>query len=162
MACAKKSKNWHMRMKMIRICSKRIARAYKNRQSGKRQRCYIYNIPCSPDCKIVGQILVDHALSYALTATADVSVVYLQQFWKTVKQVPNANRSIHFMIDRNEITYTVDMFSATIVGYQRDVNKVSAFFMKYLAQPLQTMFKVFNRCLTSRTSEHDQKKINIL
>ncbi|GJZ70853.1 hypothetical protein Tco_0634704 [Tanacetum coccineum] len=28
-----------------------------------------------------------------------------------------------------------------IIGYQRDVDKVRAFFMKYLAQPLQTMFK---------------------
>ncbi|GJS60481.1 hypothetical protein Tco_0655265 [Tanacetum coccineum] len=48
-------------------------------------RCNNYvmlqSIPCSLDCKIVGQILLDHPLSYALTATADVPVVYLQQFW---------------------------------------------------------------------------------
>ncbi|GKB37519.1 hypothetical protein Tco_0882461 [Tanacetum coccineum] len=49
-----------------------------------------------------------------------------------------------------------------IVGYQGVVNKVSAFFSKNLAQPWQTMFKVFNRCLTTRTSGHDQTKINIL
>ncbi|GJR45641.1 integrase, catalytic region, zinc finger, CCHC-type containing protein [Tanacetum coccineum] len=42
------------------------------------------SIPCSPECKIVGQILLDHPLSYALTATADVPIVYLQQFWQTV------------------------------------------------------------------------------
>ncbi|GJX64836.1 hypothetical protein Tco_0299179 [Tanacetum coccineum] len=40
----------------------------------------LQSIPFSPECKIVGQILLDHPLSYALTATADVSVVYLQQF----------------------------------------------------------------------------------
>ncbi|GJZ75177.1 hypothetical protein Tco_0639642 [Tanacetum coccineum] len=57
------------------------------------------NIPCPKECKIMGQLLVDHALSYALTATTDVPA---------------------------------------------------------------TMFKVFNRCLTSRTSSHDQTKINIL
>ncbi|GKB02455.1 hypothetical protein Tco_0830544 [Tanacetum coccineum] len=49
-----------------------------------------------------------------------------------------------------------------IVGYQGDTDKVSAFFTKFLAQPWQKMFKVFNRCLTSRTSGHDQTKINIL
>ncbi|GKC24105.1 hypothetical protein Tco_1026255 [Tanacetum coccineum] len=49
-----------------------------------------------------------------------------------------------------------------IVGYQGIVDKVSAFYMKNLAQPWQKMFKVFNCCLTSRTSGHDQKKINIL
>ncbi|GJV89264.1 hypothetical protein Tco_1533202 [Tanacetum coccineum] len=67
------------------------------------RRCNNYallqSISCSPECKIVGQILLDHPLSYALTATADVSV---------------------------------------------------------------TMLKVFNRCLTTRTSGKDQTKINIL
>nr|GEU95050.1 hypothetical protein [Tanacetum cinerariifolium] len=48
------------------------------------------------------------------------------------------------------------------VGYQGVVDKVSAFYTKNLAQPWQTMFKVFNRCLTTRTSGHDQIKINIL
>ncbi|GJU25581.1 hypothetical protein Tco_1164202 [Tanacetum coccineum] len=35
----------------------------------------LQNIPCSEECKIVGIPLVDHALSHALTATADVSAV---------------------------------------------------------------------------------------
>ncbi|GKE20150.1 hypothetical protein Tco_1431662 [Tanacetum coccineum] len=71
-------------------------------------RCNNYavlqSIPCSPECKIVGLILLDH--------------------------------------------YVVD--------------KLSAFFTKNLAQPWQTMFKEFNHCLTTRTSGHDQTKINIL
>ncbi|GJU28260.1 hypothetical protein Tco_1166881 [Tanacetum coccineum] len=49
-----------------------------------------------------------------------------------------------------------------IVGYQGLVDKVSAFFIKNLAQPWQTMFKVFNRCLTSRLTGHDQTKINVM
>nr|GEY65788.1 hypothetical protein [Tanacetum cinerariifolium] len=48
------------------------------------------------------------------------------------------------------------------VSYQRLVDKVSAFYMKNLAQPWQTMFKVFNCSLTTRTSRHDQTKINII
>ncbi|GJS59320.1 hypothetical protein Tco_0654104 [Tanacetum coccineum] len=48
------------------------------------------------------------------------------------------------------------------IGYQGVVDKVSAFYTKFLAQPWQTMFKVFNCCLTTRTSGHDQTKINIL
>ncbi|GJV55343.1 hypothetical protein Tco_1456348 [Tanacetum coccineum] len=81
-------------------------------------RCNNYallqNIPCSVECKIIGHILIDHALSYALTATVDVPVVHLLQFWKTVKKVPNANETIRFMLDRKEITYTVDMFCLTL------------------------------------------------
>nr|GEW10823.1 ribonuclease H [Tanacetum cinerariifolium] len=41
-------------------------------------------------------------------------VVYLQQFWKLVKQVLNANETIHFMVDKQEITYTMDMLRATL------------------------------------------------
>ncbi|GJS99970.1 hypothetical protein Tco_0821140 [Tanacetum coccineum] len=71
-------------------------------------RCNNYvvlqSIPCSPECKIVGQILLDHPLSYAVTATTDVPVT---------------------------------------VGYQGVVDKVSAFYTKFLAQPWQTMFKKF-------------------
>ncbi|GJR55893.1 hypothetical protein Tco_1406414 [Tanacetum coccineum] len=48
------------------------------------------------------------------------------------------------------------------VGYQGVVDKVSVFYTKNLAQPCKTMFKLFNRCLTTRTSGHDQTKINIL
>ncbi|GJW52904.1 retrovirus-related pol polyprotein from transposon TNT 1-94 [Tanacetum coccineum] len=63
-------------------------------------RCNNYiallNIPCSPECKIVGQILNSHSLIYALQATADVPAVYLQQFWQTVALVPDTNDTIRF------------------------------------------------------------------
>ncbi|GJS22566.1 hypothetical protein Tco_0451198 [Tanacetum coccineum] len=52
-----------------------------NRIEGGGGEVMLQSIPCSPDCKIAGQILLDHPLSYALTATANVLVVYLQQFW---------------------------------------------------------------------------------
>nr|GEW70904.1 hypothetical protein [Tanacetum cinerariifolium] len=95
---------------------------------------YTISIPkmaaSSPDFR---KLLVDNALSYALTATADVppaTLEYIQPFLK-------------------------------IGDYQGLVDKVSAFYTKNLAQPWHTMFKVFNHCLTTRTSGHDQTKINI-
>ncbi|GJR01057.1 hypothetical protein Tco_0524041 [Tanacetum coccineum] len=95
---------------------------------------------------------------------------------------------IKFILNTQEFIYTVDMFRDILhllvetpenpfvapvnieiietfinrVGYQGVVDKVSAFYMKNLAQPWQTMFKVFNRYLTIRTSGHDQTKINII
>ncbi|GKE62143.1 hypothetical protein Tco_1512510 [Tanacetum coccineum] len=148
----------------------------------------LQSIPCSPKCKIVGQILLDHPLSYALTTTVDVPVVCLQQFWQTAHKVPNTKDTIRFKMDTQEITYTVDMFRAipkllvetpdnpfvapvTIeiiesfmnkVGYQGVVDKFSTFYMKNLAQLWQIMLKVFNRCLTIRASRHDQTKISII
>ncbi|GJS85758.1 hypothetical protein Tco_0752299 [Tanacetum coccineum] len=49
-----------------------------------------------------------------------------------------------------------------ILGYQGSLENVSAFFTKTLAQLWHTMFKVFNRCLTSMLISHDQTKINVL
>ncbi|GJV36592.1 hypothetical protein Tco_1409069 [Tanacetum coccineum] len=156
------------------------------------RRCNNYvvlqSIPCSPECKIVGHILLDHPPSYALTATADVPAVYLQQFWRTVSKVPGPEETIKFMLNTQEFVYNVDIFRDILyflvetpdnpfvapvniktieafmnkVGYQCVVDKVSVFYTKNLAQPWQTMFKVFNRCFTTRTSGHDQTKINIL
>ncbi|GKA20974.1 hypothetical protein Tco_0700963 [Tanacetum coccineum] len=56
------------------------------------RRCNNYavlqSIQCSPECKIVGKILLDHPLSYALTATAYILAVYLQQFLEIVHKKP--------------------------------------------------------------------------
>ncbi|GJV43099.1 putative reverse transcriptase domain-containing protein [Tanacetum coccineum] len=192
---------------MLRACVIDFGKGWKQRRdcpdheriqaAQDRQRSYadlkrkahgIRSIPCSPKCKIVWLILLDHCLSHALTATVDVPVVYLQQFWRTVSKVPDTEDTIKFMLDTQQFIYTVDMFRDTlhlpvetlentfvapanihtieafmnIVGYQGVVDKVSAFFTKNLAQPWHTIFKVFNRCLTTRTSGHDQTKINII
>ncbi|GJX40512.1 hypothetical protein Tco_0255502, partial [Tanacetum coccineum] len=82
---------------------------------GRRNNYAVHqSIPCSPECKIIGKILLDHQLSYALTATADVHAVYLQQFWKTVSKVPDTEDTIKLMLDTEKFTYTVDMFRDTL------------------------------------------------
>nr|GEW35874.1 copia protein [Tanacetum cinerariifolium] len=107
---------------------------------------------------------------------------------KTVSKVSDTKDTIRFKLETQEIMYTVDMFCDTLhlpvetpdnriiapvtvkniksfmqmISYQGVLDKVNAFFMKFPAQPWQTMFKVFNRCLTTRTSGHDQTKINII
>ncbi|GKC13398.1 hypothetical protein Tco_1010180 [Tanacetum coccineum] len=105
-----------------------------------------------------------------------------------INMVSDTKDTIKFKLDSQEITYTVEMFCDTLklpeetldnpfiapvnikviesfmqtVGYQGVVDKVGSFYTKFLAQPWQTMFKVFNRCLTTQTSGHDQTNINIL
>ncbi|GJS51313.1 integrase, catalytic region, zinc finger, CCHC-type containing protein [Tanacetum coccineum] len=66
----------------------------------------LHNIPCSPECKIVGKILLDHPLSNTLTATADVPT--------TVHKVPDTEDTINFMLDTKEFTYPMDMFRVTL------------------------------------------------
>ncbi|GKC31583.1 hypothetical protein Tco_1038877 [Tanacetum coccineum] len=125
------------------------------------RRCNNYavlqSIPCSPECKIVGQILLDHPLSYALTATSDF--IYTVDMFRDILHFPMETPKNPFVAPVN-----IEIIEAfmSMVGYQGIVDKASAFYIKNLAQPWQTMFKVFNRCLTTRTSGHDQTKINIL
>ncbi|GJX73343.1 ribonuclease H-like domain-containing protein [Tanacetum coccineum] len=102
-------------------------------------RCNNYvvlqSISCLPECKIVGKILLDHPLSYALTATADVPAVYLQQFWKTLPVETPTNPFI--------APVNIEIIESFMnkVGYQGVVDKMSAFYMKFLVQLWQTMFK---------------------
>ncbi|GJT34192.1 hypothetical protein Tco_0924611 [Tanacetum coccineum] len=81
-------------------------------------RCNNYvvfqSIPCSPECKIVGQILLDYPLSYSLTIIAYVLAMYLQQLWKTFSKVPDTKDTIRFKLDTQDIIYNVDMFRDTL------------------------------------------------
>ncbi|GKA95062.1 retrovirus-related pol polyprotein from transposon TNT 1-94, partial [Tanacetum coccineum] len=71
-------------------------------------RCNNYvvlqSIPCSPECKIVGKILLDHPLSYALTAIADVPVVVGYQ---GVVDKINILQLFHVVINRTNVDYAV-------------------------------------------------------
>ncbi|GKE55999.1 hypothetical protein Tco_1495184, partial [Tanacetum coccineum] len=80
----------------------------------------VQSIPCSPECKTVGQILLDHPLSYALTVTVDVLVVYLQQFWRTVSKVHETLKN-PFVTQVN--IETIEAFM-NVVGYQWVVDKI--------------------------------------
>ncbi|GJW33416.1 retrovirus-related pol polyprotein from transposon TNT 1-94 [Tanacetum coccineum] len=70
-------------------------------------RCNNYvvlqSIPCSPECKIVGKILLDHPLSYALTAIADVPVVVGYQ---GVVDKINILQLFHVVINRTNVDYS--------------------------------------------------------
>nr|GEU62005.1 hypothetical protein [Tanacetum cinerariifolium] len=100
-----------------RLKIRRIFRSLESFVSGRFHtigRCNNYavlqSIPCYPECKIVGQILLEHSLSYALTTTANVPVVYLQKFWRIVSKVPSPKDTIKFMLNTQEFIYTLDMF----------------------------------------------------
>ncbi|GJX94795.1 hypothetical protein Tco_0349381 [Tanacetum coccineum] len=66
------------------------------------------------NARLLKKILLDHSLNYALTTTADVPAIYLQQFWQIVHKVPNTKDTIRFKLATQKITYKVDMFRATL------------------------------------------------
>ncbi|GJX83671.1 hypothetical protein Tco_0333152 [Tanacetum coccineum] len=121
------------------------------------RRCSNYevlqSIPCSPECKIVPD--TEDTIKFHLTLT----FTYTVDMFRDTLHLPVETPENPFVAPAN--INTIETFMNR-VGYQGVVDKVSAFYTKNLAQPWQTMFKVFNRCLTTRTSGHDQTKINIL
>ncbi|GJY27107.1 hypothetical protein Tco_0401833 [Tanacetum coccineum] len=133
------------------------------------ERCTNYavlqSIPCSPECKIMGQILLDHPLSYALTAIADVPVLDTQEITYTVDMFRDTLKLPVETLDNLFITpvtiRTIESFMKT-VGYQRVVDKVSAFYTKFLAQPWQTMFKKYSSIPQRLDEDYHSIKDDIL
>ncbi|GJR91830.1 hypothetical protein Tco_0215841 [Tanacetum coccineum] len=85
-------------------------------------RCNNYamlqSISCSPECKIMGQILLDHPLIYALTATADI--VYTVDIFRDTLKLPVKTPDNPFVAPVNiEI---IESFMH-MVGYQGVVDK---------------------------------------
>ncbi|GJW61500.1 hypothetical protein Tco_0110835, partial [Tanacetum coccineum] len=68
-------------------------------------RCNNYamlqSIPCSPECKIMGQILLDHPLSYALAATADVPVGKKKK--QSVGETSSPRKSLKVTIKQKQV-----------------------------------------------------------
>nr|GEY59496.1 retrovirus-related Pol polyprotein from transposon TNT 1-94 [Tanacetum cinerariifolium] len=125
------------------------------------RRCNNYvvlqSIPCSPECKIVGKV---HGPEATIKFTLNTQqFVYTLDVFRDIIYFPVETHDNPFVAPVNIETTEVFM---NRVGYQGVVDKVNAFYMKNLAQPWQTMFKVFNHCVTTRTYGHDQTKINIL
>ncbi|GKC45104.1 hypothetical protein Tco_1062826, partial [Tanacetum coccineum] len=112
------------------------------------------NIPCPRECRIVWQLLVDHALSYALTATADIlkEITYTVDMFRVTLKLPVETPEQSF-IPPATVEYIQPFLK--IVGYQGFVDKVDAFYTKNLAQPWQTMFKYprFTKLITANIME---------
>ncbi|GKD09108.1 hypothetical protein Tco_1188793 [Tanacetum coccineum] len=100
----------------------------------------LHNIPCSPECKIVGQLLLDYPLSYALTATADVPVeiVYTVDMFRYTLNLPVETTDNPF-IEPTTMKFIQPFMQ--IVRHQGVVDKLSAYYTKFLAQLWQTMIK---------------------
>ncbi|GJV98590.1 retrovirus-related pol polyprotein from transposon TNT 1-94 [Tanacetum coccineum] len=81
-------------------------------------RCNNYvmlqSIPCSPKCKIVGVILLDHCLSYALTATVDVpAFTYTVDMFRDTLQLPVETPENLFFAPAN--IHTIEAFMNRVV-----------------------------------------------
>ncbi|GJT00348.1 retrovirus-related pol polyprotein from transposon TNT 1-94 [Tanacetum coccineum] len=108
-------------------------------------RCNNYavlqSIPCSPECKIVGQILLYHPLSYALTATANLIIADLMiKFPNIPKRLEEDYHSINDDVPLVSVSTTrnvlvrgmliLDAFLTTKIRETNDFKEYKTVFMK--------------------------------
>ncbi|GKC79384.1 hypothetical protein Tco_1130158 [Tanacetum coccineum] len=67
----------------------------------------LINPSCPPASKILGEILRRHPLYYALTASASVPWIYMQQMWHTLKLVDSKDK-FKFMVDEEEVMFLMN------------------------------------------------------
>ncbi|GJR82904.1 putative reverse transcriptase domain-containing protein [Tanacetum coccineum] len=112
-----KSRHRHLCLAIFHMAQHVIPAAQLVPQYKPIGRCNNYavlqSIPCSPECKIVGLILLDHCLSHALTAAADVPAV-------DTLQIPVKTPENPFVAPAN--IHTIEAFMNR-VGYQGVVDK---------------------------------------
>ncbi|GKA79860.1 hypothetical protein Tco_0786456 [Tanacetum coccineum] len=64
---------------------------------------------CPIESKILANILQNHPLRFSIAASLSVPWIYVGQFWHTLKEVGSKYR-LSFMLDRKELTMTLDDF----------------------------------------------------
>ncbi|GJX03828.1 hypothetical protein Tco_0189744 [Tanacetum coccineum] len=64
---------------------------------------------CPNENKILANILQNHPIRFSIVASSSVPWIYLRQFWHTLKEDGSKYR-LKFMLDRKELTLTLDDF----------------------------------------------------
>ncbi|GKC99055.1 hypothetical protein Tco_1169330, partial [Tanacetum coccineum] len=148
------------------------------------------NVQCPLESKILMNIITNHPLRFSITASASVPWIYMAQFWHTLKEDGSKNR-LNFLLDRKELTLTMDEFRTIfhlpqandnnhasfvpppsfsdmvpfykqVLGFTMELKTVSNFKIPGLLQPWQTLCKIFSKCLTTRVTGWDQPPLQIM
>ncbi|GJS00303.1 integrase, catalytic region, zinc finger, CCHC-type containing protein [Tanacetum coccineum] len=148
------------------------------------------HVQCSPESKILTNIIKNHPLRFSIAASSSVPWIYMAQFWHTLK-VDGSKYRLKFMLDKKELTLTLDDFrtifhlpQATdnnhnsfvpplsfsdmvpfykqVLGFTMKMKTSSSFKTTSLLQPWQTLCKIFFKCLTTRVTGWDQPPLQIM
>ncbi|GJV23937.1 hypothetical protein Tco_1376632 [Tanacetum coccineum] len=148
------------------------------------------NMQCPSESKILMNIIKNHPLRFSIAASASVPWIYMAQFWHTLREDGSKNR-LKFLLDRKELTLTLDDFRTIlhlpqandnnhasfvpppsfsdmvpfykqVLGFTMELKTVSNFKIPGLLQPWQTLCKIFSKCLTTRVTGWDQPPLQIM
>nr|GEZ24502.1 monodehydroascorbate reductase [Tanacetum cinerariifolium] len=166
-----------------------VPEAFRRPVGKSNSRAELDKIPVAKTCEIIAEILKHHPIRTALTTSATVPIVYMQQLWQTVK-LTDSNTIIRFKIDQHEVDFSLDTFRTVLqlpqatdnqnesfvdvpgfsgivaflkdIGYDGSIRIIADFKVKNLTQPWQTLFKIINRCTTTKSTGLDGARIGTL
>ncbi|GJZ06488.1 retrovirus-related pol polyprotein from transposon TNT 1-94, partial [Tanacetum coccineum] len=148
------------------------------------------HVQCPPESKILTNIIKNHPLRFSIAASSSVPWIYMAQFWHTLKEDRSKYR-LRFMLDKKELTLTLDDFRQIfhlpqanannhnsfvpppsfsdmvpfykqVLGFTMELKTQSNFKTTGLLQPWQTLCKIFSKCLTTRVTGWDQPPLQIM
>ncbi|GKB98392.1 hypothetical protein Tco_0984529, partial [Tanacetum coccineum] len=77
-----------------------VPEAFRRHVGKSNSRADLDKIPVPKTCEIIAKILKHHPIATALTTSATVPIVYMQQFWQTLK-FDESKTIMRFKIDQH-------------------------------------------------------------
>ncbi|GJR46683.1 retrovirus-related pol polyprotein from transposon TNT 1-94 [Tanacetum coccineum] len=84
------------------------------------------HVQCPPESKILTNIIKNHPLRFSIAASSSVPWIYMAQFWHTLKEDGSKYR-LRFMLDKKELTLTLDDFRQIFHLLQATTNNHNSF-----------------------------------
>ncbi|GJS54882.1 hypothetical protein Tco_0628244 [Tanacetum coccineum] len=81
---------------------------------------------CPPESKILTNIIKNHPLRFSIAASSSVPWIYMARFWHTLKEDGSKYR-LRFMLDKKELTLTLDDFREIFHLPQETANNHNSF-----------------------------------
>ncbi|GKD35734.1 hypothetical protein Tco_1251243 [Tanacetum coccineum] len=121
------------------------------------------HVQCPPESKIQTNIIKNHPLRFSIAASSSVPWIYMAQFWHTLKEDGSKYR-LRFMLDKKELTLTLDDFRQIFHLTQATTNNHNSFVPppSFSDMPWQTLCKILSKCLTTRVTGWDQPPLQIM
>ncbi|GJU14844.1 hypothetical protein Tco_1142810 [Tanacetum coccineum] len=149
------------------------------------------HVQCPPESKILTNIIKNHPLRFSIAASSSVPWIYMAQFWHTLKEDGGSKYRLNFMLDKKELSLTLDDFRTVFhlphandnshnsfvpppsfsnmvsfykqqLGFTMELKTLSSFKTTGLLQPWQMLCKIFSKCLTTRVTGWDQPPLQIM
>ncbi|GJZ55108.1 hypothetical protein Tco_0610301 [Tanacetum coccineum] len=113
----------------------------------------IQNVQKNPIFRIDVDILQNTNFFRALTASANVPSIYIQQFWNTLTQEEKSDAAHPFV---SPLVGEKVMDFVNELGYPKPIHFVYKMHVNNLYQPLRAILSMINQCLTGKTSGSDK------